>query len=424
MRWRLRPLELGLLLFPAVYAAGAAAILGAEWPWWAVVPGAALAASVALGVGLGRGDRVVLPIAAMLAAIGTVTVARLEPALLADPMVPGALLPRHLVSVATGFAVLAGVAVLVRPDWIRRYTYTWMALAVALLLAALVFGEEIRGARLWLRIGPVQVQPSEIMRLALVVWLAGYLDRRRELVGAAAGVGTAAALPYLAPIGVVGAASVAVLVLQNDLGTALLLFGVALAMLYAATGRGTYVALGAGTFAVAAWVAGSAVGRLAIRAQNWFDPWRDPLASGYQQVQSEYALAAGGLFGVGLGRGMPQAIPDVQTDFVLAAIGEEQGFVGVAVVLALLFLLVWRAVIVAMRAPDGFGRLLAVGLGAAFGVQALLIAGGVLRLLPLTGLTVPFVSYGGSAMVTNMAAAGLLLAVSRTSTGRTSARSP
>lgn len=417
MRWRPRPLEIGLLLFPAVYCAAAAAILGAQWLWWPVVPGAALAASLVLGFGMGKGDRVVLPMAALLAAIGTVTVARLEPTLLADPNVPGALLSRHLVSVGAGLAVLAGVVVLVRPEWIRRYTYTWMALAVVLLVAALVFGEEIRGARLWLRVGPLQVQPSEILRLALVVWLAGYLDRRRELVGAAAGVGTAAALPYLAPIGVIGAASVAVLVLQNDLGTALLLFGVALAMLYAATGRGTYVALGAGTFAVAAWVAGLAVGRLAIRAQNWFDPWRDPLASGYQQVQSEYALAAGGVFGVGLGRGMPQAIPDVQTDFVLSAVGEEQGLLAVAVVLALLWLLVWRSIVVAMRAPDGFGRLLAIGLGAAFGVQALLIAGGVLRLLPLTGLTVPFVSYGGSAMVTNMAAVGLLLAVSRTSGG-------
>lgn len=415
MRWRPRPLELALLLFPAGYGWAAATILGATWPWWAVVPGAALVTSVVLGVGAGRGDRVLLPLATMPAAIGTITIARLEPALLTDPNVPGSLLPRHLVSVVAGLAVLAGVAVLVRPEWIRRYTYTWMALAGMLLVAALVFGEEIRGARLWLRFGPVQVQPSEILRLALVVWLAGYLDRRRELVGAAAGVGIAAALPYLAPVGVVGVASVAVLVLQNDLGTALLLFGVALAMLYAATGRGTYVALGAGTFAVAAWVAAEAVGRLAIRAQNWFDPWRDPLATGYQQVQSEYALAAGGLFGVGLGRGIPQAIPDVQTDFVLAAIGEEQGLLGVAVVLLLLFLLVWRAVVVALRVPDGFGRLLAVGLGAAFAVQALLIAGGVLRLLPLTGLTVPLVSYGGSAMVTNMVAVGLLLAVSRSS---------
>lgn len=412
VHWRWRPVELALLLAPATYLAAAAAILGAVWPWWAVTAGGVVAASLALGWGALGGEVVVAPVAAMLVAIGVVTVARLEPTLLTDPNVPDALLLRHVASVVAGLAAMAAVALLVRPEWVRRYTYTWLVLAVALLGAALVFGQEIRGARLWLRLGPVQLQPSELVRLALVAWLAGYLDRRRELVGGSAGIGMAAA-PYLAPVGLVGFAALVILLLQNDLGSALLLFAAALVMLYAATGRPSFVAMGVAAFTLASWLAAQVVGRLGIRAQNWLDPWRDPLASGYQQVQSEYALAAGGVFGVGLGRGTPQAIPDVQTDFVLAAIGEEQGVLAVLAVLILHLLLVWRTGAVALRSPDGFGRLLAVGLGAALAVQTLLIAGGVLRLLPLTGLTVPFVSYGGSSMVASFVGVGLVLAVDR-----------
>jgi cell division protein FtsW (lipid II flippase) len=284
-----------------------------------------------------------------------------------------------------------------------------------LLALTILFGQEIRGARLWLRLGPLQFQPSELLRITLVAWLAGFLTERRDLI-APDPHGRRLRLPpipYLLPMAGIGAVSVAALVLQNDLGTALLLFGIALAMLYAATGSGAYVWLGLIGFAGLAAVAGQAAPRLAIRVQNWADPWRDPLATGYQQVQSEYALSAGGMFGAGFGRGMPAAIPDVHTDFILSAVGEELGLAGTVALLLLAMLLAWRCFTIALVMPDGFERLLAAGLAAGLAIQTLLIVGGVIRLLPLTGLTLPFVSYGGSAMLANWVVVGLIAALSQ-----------
>ena len=396
-------------------AASPDGLLSAGW-WWAVPVSALVAGTLPLRVVRPRPDRLLLPIAGMLAVVGALAMARLEVPLLPNPDVPGDLLWRHLISIALGVATCIAIAIVLRqPVVLRRYKYTWLALTILLLLLTLLFGESIRGARLWFRVGPLQFQPSELLRITLAAWLAGYLDERRDLIAAEMRIGRLRVppLPYLLPLAIVGMVAIAALLLQNDLGTALLLFGMTLALLFAATGSGAYVMLGAGGFALAAWIAAQVVPRLGIRVQNWADPWRDPLASGYQHVQSEYALASGGLFGAGLGRGTPQVIPDVHTDFVLSAIGEELGLAGTVAVLLLFALLAWRGLAIALALPDGFERLLAVGLAAALGIQTLLIVGGVIRLIPLTGLTLPFVSFGGSAMVSNFAILGLLLALSR-----------
>jgi len=420
--WHARTTEWGLLA--VVVAVGAVYTAVARFAplmppisgtWWWVLGMFLLIASVGIGFSRPVSEQTVLAIAAMLVMFGTATIARLDPSLLTDPNVPSALVMRHEASIAVGLLACVVLALALRVEWVRRYKYTWLLASFLLVVITLIFGRDVRGAKLWLQVGPAQFQPSEVLRLTVAAYLAAYLTERRDVVAAGRRVGPMVLPPvaHLVPLGVVGAGAVLLLVLQNDLGTALLLFGITVAMLYAATGRASYVVIGLVGFALLARLAQMVVSRLDVRVQNWADPWRDPLASGYQQVQSEYALAAGGALGVGPGRGAPYLIPDVHTDFILAAIGEELGVVGVAAVLLTMMLLIARGMMIALRAPDGFERLLAVGLVSAIALQTLIIAAGVLRLVPLTGLTLPFVSYGGSAMVTNLAVIGVLLAVSR-----------
>jgi cell division protein FtsW (lipid II flippase) len=206
--------------------------------------------------------------------------------------------------------------------------------------------------------------------------------------------------------------SLLILVAQNDLGTALLFFGIFLSMLYLASGRIDYVAILLGSFALAAWVAYQMFGRIEVRVANWLDPWNDPKDLGYQQVQSDYALASGQLFGTGLAQGHPTFIPAVHTDYVLSAIGEELGLLGTLGLLVLFLLLVYRGYYIALMAREPFLRYLAAGLTSVLAIQTLIIVGGTVRLIPLTGITLPFVSYGGSSLLTNFIIIGLLLRIS------------
>jgi cell division protein FtsW (lipid II flippase) len=201
-------------------------------------------------------------------------------------------------------------------------------------------------------------------------------------------------------------------VAQNDLGTALLFFGVFLAMLYLASGRLSYVVGGLATFGVGVYIAYHAFARVQLRFQNWLDPWVDPLDVGFQPIQSEYAMATGKFFGTGLAMGEPTYIYAVQTDYVFAAIGEELGLLGTVVVLLLFLLLVFRGFYIALNARDAFGRYLAAGLTTILALQALIIVGGTVRLIPLTGITLPFISAGGSSLLTNFLIVGLLLRIS------------
>jgi cell division protein FtsW (lipid II flippase) len=219
-------------------------------------------------------------------------------------------------------------------------------------------------------------------------------------------------LPYLLPMGIMWAASLLTLVALNDLGSALLFFSIFLVMLYVASGRALYVVVGLIPFTSASYLAYLAFARLSIRVQNWIDPWKDPLDTGYQQVQSDYALASGGVRGTGFGVGRPTLIPEVHTDFIFSAIGEELGLLGTLAGLALYFVLVIRGFLIALRARDGFVQLLATGFATILGIQTLIIIGGVTRLIPLTGITLPFISYGGSSLLTNFLIVGLLLYMS------------
>jgi cell division protein FtsW (lipid II flippase) len=301
-------------------------------------------------------------------------------------------------------------------SWLKRYKYTWLIVSLALQAATFVIGTGPpgSGAKLWISAGPVQIQPSEIVKITLVIFLAGYLDDKREVLGSSWRLGRVSLppIPYLIPMGLMWAASLLTLVVLNDLGSALLFFAVFLTLLYLASGRPVYVIVGTITFVVACWGAWQSFSRVGIRVQNWLDPWQDPFVNGYQPIQSDYAFASGGLFGAGFAQGQPWFIPAVETDYIFSAIGEELGLLGTLAVLAMYLLLTIRGYIVAMRAQDGFAQLLAAGLTSILAFQTIIIVGGVIRIIPLTGITLPFVSYGGSSLLSNFALIGLLLHIS------------
>lgn len=390
------------------------------WSWgdlWVGIAflGLVFAINASFGLMGFRGDQILLPVTVTLAGLGLLMAQRLQPALAASDPAYAGLAKRQAIYLGAGLATLwVGVVVSRRLSLLQRYKYTALAGSLALLVLTFVFGTEINGARLWITVGPVQAQPAEIVKITLVVFLAAYLDEKRDVIGSSWRLGflRLPPIPYLVPMVIMWAASLLVLVVLNDLGTALLFFGIFLVMLYVASGRPVYVVTGLLAFAAGSWLAYTLFDRIGIRVQNWLDPWQDPLRAGYQQIQSDYALASGGVLGSGLGQGQPWRIPEVQTDFAFSAIGEELGLVGTTAVLALFFVLVMRGFTIALRTPDGFARLLAVGLSATIGLQALIIAGGVVRLIPLTGITLPFVSYGGSSLLTNFLIVGMLLNIS------------
>ena len=353
-------------------------------------------------------DQVVLPAASMLAALSMVMVARLEPDLAM----------RQALWVGVGSAALLGTLVILPGvSWLRQYRYTWAALGLALVLSTFVFGIDPNdsGARLWLGFGGVHFQPSEVLKILLVVFFAAYLDDYRELLTLSSvrvGPLSLPPLPYLTPLLLMLALALGLVVMQRDLGAALLLFGLFLAMLFVATGRITYVAGSLAIFVLGADLLYRLFSVVKIRVETWQDPWATASTTGYQLVQGLTALAAGGVFGAGLTYGYPEYVPAVHTDFMIAAIGEELGLAGSLGVVGLYVVLVHRGLRIAIQTGDSFATLLAAGLTSVVGIQALVILGGTLKLIPLTGVTLPLLSYGGSSVLANYVLLGLLLAVS------------
>jgi cell division protein FtsW (lipid II flippase) len=370
-----------------------------------------------------RMDQVLLPAAAMLGGLSLLLMERLPQELTAQSL-GGALLPLaplQAVWLVIGFAVLGVVAVFVRSDgWLRRYKYTWAAAGVGLLLLVFVFGDVVGGARLSLRIGPVSGQPSELLKVILVVFLAGYLAENRTLLVATntrLGPLKLPPLPFLLPMLAMWSIALAIVIVQRDLGAALLFFLVFLAMVYAATRRASYVVLGLLLFVIGSAVLYVLFDTVRVRINIWINPFADPLGAGYQIVRALYAFGRGGVLGTGLGAGLPQigtvpAIPAVHTDFVFAALSEELGLLGGLAILGVYMVIAERGLRVAVNAADDFRALLATGLTLVIVVQAAVIAGGNMRVFPLTGVTLPLVSYGGSSIIVNCGIIGLLLALS------------
>ena len=365
-----------------------------------------------------RTDEILLPAVGLLGGVGLLLMERLPQDLSGGF---GGLSQAQLIWWLIAFAVLGTLAIVVRSDaWLRLYKYTWAAVGIALLLMTFVVGQDVNGARLNVSIGPITGQPSELLKVVLVVFMAGYLSENRPLlVEGSTPVGPLRLppLPYLLPMGAMWAIAIGIVVVQRDLGAALLFFAVFLLMLYIATARWSYVLLGLALFLIGAFGAYLVFGTVRQRVDIWLDPWSDPLGAGYQVIQALIAFARGGLLGTGFGAGLPLVdgrlpIPAVHTDFPLAALGEELGLIGILAILGLYLVIIERGLRIAAAAADDFRALLAAGLALVVGVQAFIIAAGDLKLIPLTGVTLPFISYGGSSLLANALVVGLLLAIS------------
>ena len=371
-------------------------------------------------------DGALLPLTALLTAIGLIEITRLGPA-------DGG---RQAIWVVIGVGVFCATLIGLRHDYrvLESYRYLFGVAAIALLLlpSAPVIGERINGARLWVHLGPLQLQPGELAKIFLIVFLAGYLREKREALAQGR-------LKDVGPLLAIWGASMLVIVQTSDLGSALLNFGIFLAMLYVATGRVLFVGVGIALFLAGAAMLYKELAHVQERVTIWLHPWtnervycalngklefRQDCAS-YQLVKSLYSIANGGYGGTGLGKatvtstdGTP-LIPDLRTDFIYSAIAQELGLIGAAAVLLLFMLFVIRGMRVALRAEDGFSKLLATGLTFGFALQTFIIVGGILRVVPLTGITLPFISYGGSSIVANfLLLAGLLLVSNRANAPR------
>ncbi len=384
----------------------------------AIYLAALLVAHVAQVLAGRRTDQVLLPAVAMLGGISLLLMQRLPQDLVTQTFfgTQYGLGQVQLLWLLCALAVATTLGIVVRSDsWLRRYKYTWAAAGVALLLLTFVLGTEINGQRLTLQLGPFSGQPSELLKVILVVFLAGYLSENRALLveqDTRVGPLRLPPLPYLAPMVAMWAIALVIVVIQRDLGAALLFFGVFLAMLYVATARISLVVIGLILFLVGSALMAQVFDNIRTRVDIWLDPFADPLGAGFQVVQALHAFARGGLLGVGLGAGLPQTIPEVHTDFPLAALGEELGVAGVVAILGLYLVVVERGLRIGAAAADDFRSLLAIGLSLVIGIQAFIIAAGNLKVLPLTGVTLPFISYGGSSLLANALVVGLLLALS------------
>jgi peptidoglycan glycosyltransferase len=360
-------------------------------------------------------DPTLLPLAAALNGIGFVTISRLD---------------RELARIQAGWVaigVVAFVATLIvvrNTRLLEKYRYTFALLGVLFLLLPLMpgIGRTLNGARLWVSIGPLNFQPGEIAKVLLVIFFAAYLADNRELLAAGSvriGRFFVPALRHLGPLALAWGFSILVMVYEKDLGSSLLFFGVFAAMLYMATGRAYYLVVGLVLFLAGAALAYTMFDHVQVRVETWIDPWSDPADTGFQIIQSWFAFGTGGFAGTGLGLGNPDKIPNAATDFVFSAIGEELGLIGTVAVIVGFMLFVGSAFRVAVDAARPFAKLFAAGIATIIGLQTVIILGGVMRVIPLTGITLPFVSYGGSSLIANFVALALLLRVSdETATAR------
>ena len=416
--YRIRWLELALLLLAGAIVLGGFALLS-EVQHHQVLrselryPAIYVASTIVIGLWLGRfaahSDQLILPVVSLVAGVGILIVTRLDTGL-------G---HRQLFWTLLGEGVLAVLLVALRSvSSLRLYKYSWAFAGLLLILATILGGTDINGSgyRRWIGFHGFYFQPVELLKPMIAIFFAAYLDEKRELLSAARlQVGPVRLPPfqYLAPLVGVWGLSLLLLVKQNDLGSALLFLGIFLAMIYIGTSRAVYPVLGLGMFALGAFLAFHLFSHVRERTLVWLDPWAHAGGAGFQLIQGLIALGVGGIGGQGLGQGHPVPfVPVVTTDFILAAIGEELGLAGVACLLCLLLILIFRGLAVAVSTDDGFKKLLAAGLMAILAIQTIVIVGGTTRLLPLTGVPLPFLSYGGSSALANYVIIGLLLKIS------------
>jgi cell division protein FtsW (lipid II flippase) len=374
-------------------------------------------------------DPMILPIAVVLNGLGIAMIYRLDLATIASG---GAELFAFRQVMWTSLAMaIAAMVILYVPSqlFLRRYVYVSMAIGVALLLLPLVpfIGTTINGATLWVSFFGITLQPGEIAKIALIIFFAGYLVNRKDSLAVVGKKVLGVRIPRgreLGPILVIWLASIAVLVLQRDLGTSILYFGLFLVMIYVATGRAFYAGIGVAMLITGGLVASRVLDYVSRRFDAWLNPFDkenyDAIGGSYQIVQGIFGMANGGLFGTGLGGGVPQLVPLAESDFIVASLAEELGLIGFFAILALYFLLVSRGLKVAFRHSDEFAKLMAVGFSFVIALQLFVVIGGVTRILPLTGLTTPLLAAGGSSLLANWIIIAMLLRLSDSAADRQS----
>jgi cell division protein FtsW (lipid II flippase) len=427
-----RGLELGMLLFAVVTVTAADAVVDLNTSNHVsadvITYGAGyallwLAAHIVVRILAPYADPLLLPCVALLNGLGLVLIRRLDIAAAVkarqngDPP-PGSDASVQIVWAGLGLALFVATLVIIRNHkTLARYAYT-LAFAGLLFLALPVFLPSrfslVNGAKIWIKLPGFSIQPGEFAKLALLVFFAAYLVDKRDVLSLASRRIAGIDLPRgrdLGPVLMAWAASVLVLIGERDLGTSLLFFGIFVVMLYIATERTSWLLIGVLLFIGGAYIAYQSFGHVQTRVEFWLHPFehRDTAT---QIIQSQFGLATGGLFGTGLGHGHPDLVPFAKTDFIMSAVGEELGMFGLVAVLMVYAVVVERGFRAALLVRDSFGKLLAAGLAFSLAWQVFVVVGGVTKLIPLTGLTTPFLSYGGSSLVANFALIGLLLRVS------------
>lgn len=377
-------------------------------PFLIVVLGLFFGAHVATRFLAPEADGLLLPLAGLLNGLGYVFIARLDEDLAAQ----------QAVWTFLGVGLYVATLVVVRRSRdLEGYRYTLLLIGLSLLLMPMLpgIGQTINGSRIWVRIGPINFQPGEFAKLALAIFFASYIVDKRELFRSGTWKLGPLRLPeprHAAPLVLAWGASLLVMVRQRDLGTSLLFFMLFLIVLWVGTERVAYLLVGVFMFAGGAYVSWRYFSHVQTRVDAWLDPWVDPLGGGYQIVEAQFGLASGGLTGTGPGRGYPGRVPAAETDFIFTTIGEELGLFGATAVLMAFVLIIGSGLKAALGANRSFSKLLATGLTGLLGVQAFIIIAGVIRVLPLTGVTLPFVSYGGSSLLANYALLALLMRIS------------
>ncbi|MEA2447076.1 MAG: hypothetical protein QOK47_713 [Actinomycetota bacterium] len=416
--------ELWLLILALIIGSGALILVAmardadqpaAPLPLMAMVAAAYVGAHIVTRKVAPQADSLILPLAAILNVLGLAAIYRLSPEKLGPTQVTWTLL---------GIACFVATILIVKDfQALARYKYILGFIGVGLLLLPMSpLGTVVNGARLWVALGPLQFQPGELAKICLVIFFAAYLAERKELLAIAsrniAGIHFPD-LKHFGPLLVMWGLSLAVMFFEKDLGSSLLFFSIFLLMLYIATARLVYMAVGTVLFGIGAYIGYQVFAHVQARVAIWLNVFDPKLINdeSYQLAQSLFALATGGLFGTGLGLGRPDLIPAASTDFIFSVIGEELGLLGTAGILICFMLLMARGFRTSLNARDDFGQLLAAGLTTIFAVQTVIILAGVTRLLPLTGITLPFISYGGSSLLSNFILIGLLIRVSHHTAG-------